>query len=254
MTEGFSEGVKMAKIPKNPEDVFSTITEDLKQIFGNDLLCLILYGSGASGHYIPGRSDINFLVILSEQGMNLLDRAVRLVSQWRKSNVAIPLFMTKDDILSSLDSYPVEFLNIKDNHVLVYGEDFLDTIPFEAGDIRLQCERELKGKIFHLRTGFLETEGTSKRIRELIKVSITAFISVFKALLYLKGIDIPQGRREVIKTVAEIYTIEPNVFLQCLDIKDGTDRTAASDIQGVFSSYLNEIGKLSKIVDRLDVK
>ena len=244
----------MAKIPKNPEEIFAAITDDFKQIFGNDLLALILYGSGAVGHYSPGKSDINFLVILSEEGINHLDRAIGMVSQWKKSKVAIPLFMTKEDILSSLDSYPIEFLNIKTNHILVYGENVLDKISFEACNLRLQCERELKGKIFHLRTGFLEAGGRPKQLRELITVSVIAFISVFKALLYIKGVEIPQNRNEIIKTVAKTYIIDPDVFLQCLDIKEGTDHFAASDIHVIFDSYVKEIGKLSKIVDRLDIK
>jgi hypothetical protein len=244
----------MAKTPKNPEEIFSAITDDFKQIFGNDLLALILYGSGAAGHYIPGKSDINFLIILSEEGMNHLHRAIGLVSRWRKSRVATPLFMTKEDILYSLDSYPIEFLNIKAHHVLVYGEDVLDKISFEACNLRLQCERELKGKMFHLRTGFLEAGGQAKRLRELITVSIIAFISVFKALLYIKGVEIPQNRKDIIKTVARTYTIDPDVFLQCIDIKEGTDYIASSDIHGIFDSYIKEIGRLSKIVDRLDIK
>jgi hypothetical protein len=243
----------MAKTPKSPEEIFPAITEDFKGIFGKDFLALILYGSGAAGDYIPGKSDINFLIILTEEGVDHLDKALDTVVRWRKRKVATPLFMTEEDILSSLDSYPVEFLNIKANHILVYGEDILSRISFKAYPLRLQCERELKGKIFHLRSGFLETEGQTKRIRELIKVSLTAFISLFKALLFLKGIDIPQGRRDIIQAVARVYVVDPAVFLTCVDIKEKIDRIAASDIQAVFEAYLKEISKLSRVVDRLDI-
>jgi hypothetical protein len=243
----------MAKIPKSPDEIFPAITEDFKGIFWKDFLALILYGSGAAGEYIPGKSDINFLVLLTGEGMDHLDQAFETVAQWRKRKVATPLFMTEDDIMSSLDSYPIEFLNIKENHVLVYGEDILNKISFKAYPLRLQCERELKGKIFHLRSGFLETEGRAKPIRELIKVSLTAFISLFKALLFLKGIDIPAGRRDIIQAVARLYFVDPAIFLTCTDIKEGIDRIAASDMKAVFEAYLKEITKLSQVVDRLDI-
>jgi hypothetical protein len=243
----------MAKIPKNPEEIFPAMTDDFKKIFGNDLLSIILHGSGARGEYIPGKSDINFLIVLSQAGIRYIDKAIAMLGQWRKRNVAIPLFMTKEEILSSLDSYPVEFLTMKENHGLVYGSDILSTLSIEYGPLRLQCERELKGKIFNLRSGLIETEGNAKRIRELIKVSLNAFISVFKALLYLKAINIPKGRRDVIQAVAAAYSIDPDVFFRCVDIKEGIDAIAASDIPAVFAIYLKEIEKLSQVVDGLKI-
>jgi len=243
----------MAKVPKNPEEIIEEITDDFKKVFSSDLVSIILYGSGASGHYIPGKSDINFLVVLSEGGIDNLDRAINTVARWRKRKVAIPVFMTKAEILSSLDSYPIEFLSMKKHYVLVYGEDVLSELFFAPRDLKLQFERELKGKILHLRRGLLETEGRAKRFRELIQTSFIAFISIFKALLYFKGIDIPPARRDIIQSVARVYSINADVFLKCADIKEGIDHVPASDVQTVFKDYMKEIEKLSDVIDRLDV-
>jgi len=243
----------MTRVPKTPEEIFPEITDDFKKIFGNDLLAIILYGSGAMGDYIPGKSDINFLLILTQEGIDHLHKAAAAVRRWRKVKVAIPLFMTEEDVLSSLDAYPVEFLTMKAHHRIVYGKDILNEISVETGALRLQCERELKGKIFHLRSGFLETEGNAKRIRELIKISLNAFISIFRALLYLKAIDIPQGKRKVIQAAAVSYSIDPAVFIKCLDVKEGIDRIPDTEIPGIFNAYLKEVGKLSRVVDRLKI-
>ena len=63
----------MAKIPENPAEIFPEITNDYKNIFGNELVSIILYGSGAGSHYIPGKSAINFLIILSKDAIGNLD-------------------------------------------------------------------------------------------------------------------------------------------------------------------------------------
>jgi len=39
----------MSRIPKKPEEIFSEITGDYRKIFGEDLISIILYGSGAGG-------------------------------------------------------------------------------------------------------------------------------------------------------------------------------------------------------------
>ena len=242
----------MGKIPQRPEDIFETFRDDIKKAFGEDLKGLILYGSGARGEYMPGRSDLNFLVILTDTGIDHLDRAFGIVSSWSKRRVAIPLFMTKSMILQSLDCYPVEFLNMQLHYVPVYGEDVLRGLAFDRSNLRLQLERELKGKLLHLRTGFLETQGKDKALARLIAVSLTAFLSLFTALLYLKGIAAPRDRRELIRETAVAAGLDGNIFEKCLDIRENTRNPRGAEALALFKSYLREVGKLCDIIDKLE--
>jgi hypothetical protein len=243
----------MSKIPKKPAEIFPEITDDFRKIFGDDLLSIILYGSGATHDYVPGKSDLNFLVVLSEKGIEKLQQVSDTVHRWKKRNVATPLFITKSFIAGSLDSYPIEFLNMKRNHTLVFGEDALSALSFDPEHIRLQLERELKGKILHLQTRFVETEGKTKRIRELIKISIVAFVSLFYALLYLKNLEIPQGKREVIKAVAKNFTIDADIFLKCMDVREAVNHASSSDLLAIFNTYLKEVYKLCHLVDQMKI-
>jgi hypothetical protein len=243
----------MVKIPRKPEEIFEEFTDDFKNIFGSDLISIILYGSGASGHYVSGKSDLNFLIVLSEEGIDNLDKAFSAVTRWRKRKAAIPLFMTKREILSSLDSYPIEFLSMKKHYVTVSGEDVLGELSFEAFSLRLQSEREFKGKLVYLRRRFLEAEGQPRQMRELMKASFTAFIAIFRALLHLKGIEIPNERRDIINAVAREYSVDPVIFLKCADIKEDIGGIADSEIKSIFIDYVKEIERLSAIVDGMSV-
>ena len=242
----------MTKI-KKPEEVFAEIEKDFRAIFNDAIISIILYGSGAGSDFNPHTSDLNFLIILSEEAIDHLDKAIETVSRWRKRNVATPLFMTKSYIESSLDSYPLEFLNMKKNYILVYGKDVLKDISLQPHHLRLQCEREIKGKLLLLREGFLETEGKQKRIKELIKASITAFISIFNGLLYLKGIEILPTRREIIQSVAKEIPIDQEIFMKCLDIKQDTQEFSSSEIKNLFKAYLVEVRKLWEVVDKMEM-
>lgn len=240
----------MAKIEK-PEEIFPDITGGYRKIYGNGLISVILYGSAAGSDYRPGKSDLNFLIVLSEEAIDHLDRALETVSRWRKRGVATPLFMTKGYIASSLDSYPLEFLNMQKGHVLVYGEDVLKDLSFEPGDLRLQCEREIKGKLLLLRERFLETEGKGRRVQELIAESITAFISIFRGLLHLKGAGIPASRREIVEALAREIPVDGDVFLRCLDIKEG-EKLSSSELGDAMNAYLTEVRRLWGFVDELE--
>lgn len=243
----------MARAPKKPEEIFAGFTSDFQKIFGSHLISISLYGSGAREDYVPGKSDLNFLIVLSEEGIGDLRKVHDILPKWRKRRVAIPLIMTKAFILSSLDSYPIEFLNMKRHYEPVFGEDVLKELTFDRSFLRLQAERELKGKILLLRARYLGTEGKEDRIRDLIGESITAFISIFNALLYMKGMEIPKGRSEVVRAVSGVFAVEPDSFLKGVEIKEGRGKFPTSEMEGLFEKYLKELVALSDAVDRMEI-
>lgn len=249
---GWGKRLLMLRKINKPEEIFDEITADFQNALGRDMVSLILYGSAAAGHYVPGESDVNFLIILTEAGIDNLERVIDVVGKWQKKRVA-SVFMTQAYIISSVDAYPIEFLNMKLNHRLLFGADVLTGLTIPSRDLRLQLERELKGKMFHLRHGFLECEGKEKGIRQLIKVSLSAFVPLFKALLFLRGYEIPFGRRDVIKLLSLAYPIEPDVFLRCIDLQEGKGRFSAGEVKQLFKLYQGEIAKVSALIDRLEV-
>ena len=243
----------MAKIPKTPQEVFPEILADLQGAYGEGLQSVILYGSGARGGYVPGKSDLNFLVVLAEGAAGDLERILPAIPKWKKRSVATPLFMTKAFIRSSLDVYPVEFLNMKRHYQVVHGEDVLGDLAFDREAMRRQCERELKGKLMLLRTGFLETADRAQDLKRLMAGSITAFLSIFAALLDIKGRQIPGGRREVVTAVAEACGFDADPFLRCIDLREGKQDLSHRDLKAVFQPYAGEIEKLIAAVDGLNL-
>jgi predicted nucleotidyltransferase len=242
----------MSKVPKNPEEIFPGIIDDYKGLFGEDLISIILYGSAASGDYIVGKSDINFMMVLSEGGIDFIDRAFGLIAKWKKQNVATPLFLTEAYIKTSLDVFPIEYLNFQNNYKLVYGEDILKDLSFDRDFLRLQCEREVKGKLLLLREAFLETQGKGKDLRQVMEGSLGALVAIFGALLHLRGKELPHQRREVIEQVCQTFGLDMDLFAKLLDITEKKSRAGRPEVTGLFKAYLKEVQKLWKIVDTLD--
>lgn len=239
------------KIPDQPKEIFAPLTQDYFKIFGKELVSLIIYGSAAAGHYIRGKSDINLLVVLTLDGLDKFTNVLETVKYWKKRNVAIPLIMSRNFIETALDSYPIEFLGMKNSHVLIYGENILEELNVKPDELRLQIERELRGKLLLLRKGFLETEGKPGKLRVVISKSLTAFTAIFNALLYLKHGKMYQGRREIIKEMEKTFTIDALVFMYCADIKEGKDRFSGMEIVDIYRKYLQEINRICRIVDQL---
>lgn len=244
----------MAKIPKIPEEIFQEFTRDYQSIFLDDLKSIILYGSGARGEYVPKKSDLNFLIVLTEAGMDRLKEVFHLIHKWRKRRVNIPLFLTEEYIASSLDVFPVEFLNFREGHVLVFGKDVLGELAFEKKSIRLQCERELKGKLLLLREAYLDSEGRQRGLGQVASASLTAFLSLFRALLFLREQEIPRHSDRLISVTAREIGFDEGPFMEVLRVREGKVKPRRDEMERIVDKYLGAIRDLWKTVDQLEVK
>lgn len=241
----------MAKAPQKPEEIFPDFTHDYQEIYGTDLLSIILYGSGARGDYIPGRSDLNFLIILTEEGIKGLHRAFKVVAKWHRRRVATPLFMTQEYITTSLDTFPLELLNIKRDYKLVWGKNPLGKIRIRKRPLRLQLEREVKGKLLQLREAYLSSEGRGRNLVAVASQSLTTFLSIFQGILYLLEKETPHQRGAIIKAITAETGLAAEPFMQLLAVKEGKARHSVKKMKDLMESYIEEVRRLAFWVDKM---
>jgi predicted nucleotidyltransferase len=242
----------MAKTPKDPKEIFEEFTADYKEIYGDDLVSIVLYGSGATTDYRPGKSNLNFIIVLTDNGIENLDKAFPLVKKWRKKKVGVPLFLTEDYLNSSLDVYPIEYLGFQRRHMVVYGKNILEELHFDRECLRLQCEREIKGKLLLLRHAYLESEGRGSGLKQVAIRSIPAFLAIFEGLLHLKDETVPVTKREVIRAGCEAFSLESKVFDRILAIREGEFKPDKRALKELFKQYLNTVRSLALLVDRME--
>jgi predicted nucleotidyltransferase len=240
----------MVRIPNDPKEIFSDFTKDYKEIFKDGLIAILLYGSGAKGEYISKKSDINFCVVLDEAGMSHVSDAIPVVAKWFKRNVSTPLFLTEHYIKRSLDVFPIEFLEMRAHHTMVYGREVFADLKFDKSLVRLQLERELKGKMLHLRQSFLGTGGKPKNIQSLIERSLTTFSAFFNAIYYLKVGESPQTKLEVMDQLEKQLQLDQKLFNELWQVKLGKKKYTANELIKLAQGYIKEIEKLSEMVDR----
>jgi predicted nucleotidyltransferase len=241
----------MGKIEKDPKKILPEIAEGYQALYGDDLVSVVLYGSATGKDFQPGKSDINLMIVLTEKGIEQLDRAFEIVGKWRKRGVAVPLFLTENYIKTSLDVFPIEYLNFQNNHVNVFGKEILKDLEFSPEFLRLQCEREIKGKLLLLREAFIETEGKGRALKRVITDALPALMAIFQALLHLKDIAVPKERQAIVKAVADAFDLEHDVFKGFLHIKEETTKIGDEAILRLFKGCLEEMRKLSKLINSL---
>ena len=167
---------------QNLEQTLNQFTEDVKRTYGETLLSVVLYGSAASNEYVEGRSNINCLVLLKEVTPDELMKCAARLPEWHKQGISTPLFIDPAYVRSSVDVFPIEFLDMKQRYRLLYGEDFLQKLELKRERLHFQRTRT-KGKMLKLRQ--LLKHRKPKQARLCHKI-VSSFIVLFRALLHLQ--------------------------------------------------------------------
>lgn len=228
-------------------------TDDLKQIYRDNLLAIILYGSAASNEYVEGRSNINCLIMLKEVTPDELKKATGRLPEWHKKGITTPLFVDPPYIRSSVDVFPMEFLDMKQRYRLLFGQDFLQSLELNLEHLRFQCEQELKGKLLKLRQLYLEKSGSEKQFAAFLAKSISSFLVHFRALLHLKGISAPHSPEEIFTSLSRIG-LGTEAITRVYGLRREYITPGTVELNALFKDYLSEIHAAADFVDKIAIE
>ena len=156
----------------------------------------------------------------------------------RKKDIAFPLIVSRNFVLQSLDSYPLEFIDIisSKGENIILNENLLSTLSFDREDVRLQMEREFKSKWLHTRQLFLESKS-----QELACKILVSLVPALKGFFFLSGQPYPQDINSFFEHAALIAKADLGVFLNWQSLKEAE----LADV----TRYLSILQKLSDIME-----
>jgi predicted nucleotidyltransferase len=241
----------MRKLDDQTEQTIQKFTHEIQTLYGEDLVALVLYGSAAGADFVPDRSDLNFLVVLKRVTPETLRKAMPLVKDWHRERIATPLFVDLDFLRSSLDVFPIEFLDMQGQHRLLAGKDILLELNISPKNLRLQCEEELKGKLLNLYTSYLESGSRPEALEELMVTSLKSFLVVTRHLLRLKGLTPAREFLEILVQAEEALGINLEAIRDVHSLRLRAIRLDKSDAHAMFARYLADIEALAARTDAL---
>lgn len=249
MTAHQLENIK--ELPPSIQAPVSQFALKLLENLGNNIKAIFVYGSGTGVNYTPGISNVNIAVIVDCLDFAVLKRASVLVKWGRQHKMALPLFLTKEYVLNSLDVFPIEFSEIKERHKTIFGEDFFADLNIPLKDLRLLCEQQIKGKLLHLRQAYLDIGSNPAVLKNLASVTFSDLIPVFRRLIHLKG-QVPHEQKEdMLRQLAKIFSLDEQTFLAILYDKNRKILISSSKVESHFQNFLNQLEILSHHMDSL---
>lgn len=238
----------MRDIPESVRVTLRPYLAQAEQLFGSSLEAVILYGSAAGGEYLPGKSNINLLVLLAKVDTEALTRYMVLHKRWQKEQIVVPLFLTLEELKSSLELFPLEYLEIKEQHVLLIGRDPFPELRIEGRNLRLQCEQELRGNLLRLRQRFVEGGAGMEAITILLPLSLTALLPCLRGLLRAAGKPVERSSDGVLKAAQQQWGLDCTAFQDVLNLKRGIISPGPAEAPRLFERYA---GALHALIERV---
>lgn len=199
---------------KDPKQNATSFARELAARLGERLQSALLYGSVARGEAVPGTSDINVLVLLDRIDGDVLRSASPLARRWAETGNTAPLFMATTEWRRAADAFAIELADMHDAHEVVYGADPLVGLEVDPGELRLQAERELRGKLLQLREGMLLAAEDEEALGRLLLVALPSFVTYMRAALRLAGREVPLDSESVVRAAADLVGGDPTAFLE----------------------------------------
>jgi len=241
----------MPEIPETVRETLRPYLAQVRKLFGDALEAVILYGSAAGGEYMPGRSNINLLLLLNRQDMELLKQYATLHKRCQKEQIVVPLFLTQAELKSSLGLFPLEYLEIQDRHVLLAGRDPFPELRIDLKNLRTQCEQELRGNLLRLRQRFVEGGASTEAITILLPLSLTALLPCLRGLLRAEGKPNERSSDGVFKAVQQLWGVDCTAFQDALQLKRGIIGPGPAEAPRLFDRYVTSLQLLIEGLDRL---
>ena len=243
--------INKEKLPSEVGQKFIPYLEKMIDLHGANLVSVFIYGSATGQNYVPKVSDINSVFIFSDLKFDALQKSLRLVNKGIPQKIAAPLFLTEQYIKTSLDVFPIEFLDMKENHLVVYGQDILPNLEIKGEHIRLFCEQEIKGKLIRIRQAYLEVGLKRKGIEALLKESLNALIPIFRNLIRLKKETPAIEKSQIITQLCAHFDLKSEVFLSIYKDSTNDEKINGQNVEVFLEKYIDQINLLAQKVDQL---
>jgi hypothetical protein len=209
----------------------------------------LLYGSAVGVNFIPGKSDLNLLMVMNRLPFSDLQRYQSRARHWKEKGITPPLFTTLDFLAKSRDVFPIEWQEIISHHLLLHGDNpFHFTI--DRNDLRRECEREVRKIQIRLRQAFLETEKRPDEIEHLAMTSLKSVFPVLRSLMLIQNEAPPLEREKLIEQFFKKNHLSADPFLKVWAMKKGK-RIPRGEYLDWFEDYLKQLEGLSELIDQI---
>lgn len=233
------------------ERKLSELVERLNKAFGQQLVSVILYGSGATRDWNEGSSDLNVLCVVEEITPRELGLAEPILHWWHEAGNPAPLLLDPEEVRNATDCFPMEFHDMQQHRRVLHGQDLIAGLAVDNKYYRAQVEQELRSKQLRLRQRAAEVLSQPAKLQRLMTDSVSTFCVLGRHALVLKGEDAHWNKQELVTALERQLGVPLPAFNEILTVRTSPKKVAGEETAALLGRYLAEVAALVRFVDQL---
>jgi hypothetical protein len=215
-----------------------------------DRYSAVLYGSAARGDFVPGRSDLNLMLILDDVSPRTLGALGGAFRAWRKSGYEPPLVIGRPEWARATDVFPIEITDMRCGYEVPRGADPVSGLTVAPADLRQALERELRGKLLRLRQSYVAAAGDTATLGTLAGRSVGTVMVLLRGLLVLLGRSVPREPVELGAAAAAAMGMDGEPLLNVIRHRAERGwRSSPSEFEG----YMDSVARAAVFLDQLQL-
>src|SRR5215510_7583489 len=236
------------------QEALNGLVEDLRATHGDNLASVVLYGSAAAGDHIELRSDYNILIALNRITPEDLRQAQAPMREWQRLGHPLPVYFTVEELSDAADVFPIEFHQMANARVVLYGRDPFEFVKLSDANLRHQAEYELRSKLIQLRRLYIPASVSVEKLCDLMSDSLSSFAALFRAVLMLHGQEAPVSKPDCVRATAKLLQLDPAPFERIFEFRTGGNLPGSeTESNELFGAYMLQIERVVEAVDELTV-
>jgi hypothetical protein len=224
---------------------------DLEAAHAENLSSVTVYGSTAHDDASDAAKH-DVLIVLRRLELDDLRRATETIGEWTRSGQPMPVYFSQDELQRAADVFPIEFLQMEQARIVLYGSDPFEFAEISQANLRHQTEYELRTKCLQLRRLYFSAAASPDQLTKLMTDSLSSFAALFRAVLILHGAPPPVTKRDAVRATARVLGLNILPFEQIVELIEKKTRQGKSDAENLFASYLTELQKVVDAVDQIE--
>lgn len=200
----------------DPNEAARVALDGARRAVGDRLLSAALYGSAARGEFDPAHSDVNVVFVFSTLGVAELEALRGAHGTWARHRVTHPLLLAKKSLDDSQDTFPLEYLLLREWHETLHGPDLYGPLRVERAALRSEVERELRAQELGLAASYVALAGTPGGARHWAAQASRSIGASATGLLHLVGEPMPARRAELAERCAARFGVDRDALCALL--------------------------------------
>jgi hypothetical protein len=237
-----------------PEEVRQTLqlyVERMTDLYGPSLHAMLLYGSAVRGDYLPGRSNLNLLVLVTKADVSFLQAYTKIHKRFQKEQIPVPLFLTEEELRGSASIFPLEYTDMAAFHHVLMGHDPFVGLVIDSGHLSMQCEQEVRGNLLRLRQRLVEGAATMEAMGILLPLSLTALLACLRAIFRELRIPVPRTTDSMLSDLSPALGLDAAVFQEIWNLKRGLISPGPAEFPRLFERYLSMLEAVAARISQL---